>query len=113
MASGFLRYVVILLATVPVAACSSLPAAIESEVVRSTLYDETPCTTLRAERAALVRQYGDPKTNPNARQPGDPITPTGMSVVTPDFRSAAEKERGLAWGKIVAMDDSIERRCSA
>jgi hypothetical protein len=113
MASGFFRYVVILFAAFPAAACSSLPAAIESEVVRSTLYDDTPCATLKAERAALASQYGDPKANPEARQPGDPITPTGMSVVTPDFRSAAEKERGLAWGKIVAMDSSIERRCSA
>jgi hypothetical protein len=112
MASGFFRYVIIMLAAAPATACSSLPAAIESEVVRATLYDDTPCATLKAERAALASQYGDPKKNPDARQPGDPITPTGMSVVTPDVRSAAEKERGLAWGKIVAMDSSIERRCS-
>lgn len=104
---------VIMLAALPATACSSLPAAIEAEVVRSTLYDEIPCATLKAERAALASQYGDPKKNPDERQPGDPITPTGMSVVTPDFRSAAEKERGLAWGKIVAMDSSIERRCGA
>ena len=110
MASGF-RYVVIMLAAMPASACSSLPAAIEGEVVRSTIYDDIPCATLKAQRAALVRQYGDPEKNPDARQPGDPITPTGMSVVTPDFRSAAEKERGLAWGKIVAMDSSITRRC--
>ncbi|NGO50696.1 hypothetical protein [Allomesorhizobium camelthorni] len=111
MASGF-RYVVIMLAAMPASACSSLPAAIEAEVVRATLYDDIPCGTLKAERAALVRQYGDPEKQPDKRQPGDPITPTGLSVVTPDFRSAAEKERGLAWGKIVAMNSSITRRCS-
>jgi hypothetical protein len=110
MASGF-RYVVIMLAAMPASACSSLPAAIEAEVVRSTLYDDIPCGTLTAQRAALVRQYGDPEKQPDKRQPGDPITPTGLSVVTPDFRSAAEKERGLAWGKIVAMNSSIKRRC--
>jgi hypothetical protein len=111
MASG-IRYVVIMLAAMLASACSSLPAAIEAEVVRSTLYDDIPCGTLTAQRATLVRQYGDPEKQPDKRQPGDPVTPTGLSVVTPDFRSAAEKERGLAWGKILAMNSSIKRRCS-
>jgi hypothetical protein len=109
MASAF-RYVVIMLVAMPVSGCSSLPAAIEAEVVRSTVYDEVPCASLKAERDALVGRYGDPAKEPNKRQPGEPITPTGMSVVTPDFRSAAEKERGLAWGKIKAMTSSLERR---
>lgn len=112
MSSGKFPCLMMILAAV--AGCSSLPAAIESEVVRSTLYDEVPCPSLKAQRAALVAQYGDPAAQPDKRQPGEPVTPTGLSVVTPDFRSATDKERGVAWGRIEAMTSSLERRqCGA
>ena len=100
----------LLLAGLSVAACSSLPAAINDEVVRSTLYDDVPCAQLKAQRDALVGQYGDPATEPGERQPGEPTTPTGFSVVIPDLRSAETKERGLARGQVVAMASSLKRR---
>jgi len=96
-----------------VAACSDMRADVDSEVVNSVRYDEVPCRTLISERDALVKTYGSPEGLPADQQPGvRPILkqqPTGLFAV-PDFRSTATRERKKAYGKIEAMDRSINRR---
>lgn len=96
-----------------VAACSDMRADVDSEVVNSVRYDEVPCKTLLSERDALVKTYGSPEGLPADQQPGiRPILkqqPTGLFPV-PDLRSKATRERKRAYGKIEAMDRSINRR---
>ncbi|HVW58007.1 MAG TPA: hypothetical protein VHC00_20225 [Rhizobiaceae bacterium] len=96
-----------------VAACSDMRADVDSEVVNSVRYDEVPCNTLISERNALVKTYGSPEGLPADQQPGvRPILkqqPTGLFPV-PDLRSNATRERKKAYGKIEAMDRSINRR---
>jgi hypothetical protein len=88
-------------------------ADVDSEVVNSIRYDSVPCKTLIAQRDALVRTYGSPTALPADQQPGvRPILkqqPTGLLPV-PDLRSTATRDRKKAYGKIEAMDRSIDRR---
>jgi hypothetical protein len=95
------------------AACSDMRADVDSEPVNSVRYDSVPCKTLIAERDALVKTYGSPEGLPADQQPGvRPILkqqPTGLFPV-PDLRSTATRERKKAYGKIEAMDRSINRR---
>jgi hypothetical protein len=105
--------VVMMVLAASVAACSDMRADVDSEVVNSVRYDEVPCKTLISERDALVTTYGSPGNLPADQQPGvRPILkqqPTGLFPV-PDFRSTATRERKKAYGKIEAMNRSINRR---
>lgn len=93
--------------------CSDMRADVDSEVVNSVRYDTVPCTQLMAERDALVKTYGSPESLPAGQQPGiRPILkeqPTGLFPV-PDLRSKATRDRKKAYGRIEAMDHSINRR---
>ncbi len=96
-----------------VAACSDMRADVDAEPVNSVRYDSVPCRTLIAERDGLVRTYGSPGGLPADQQPGiRPYLkqqPTGLMPV-PDFRSTSTREHKKAYGRIEAMDRSIERR---
>jgi hypothetical protein len=95
------------------AACSDMRADVDSEVVNSVRYDQVPCKALMGRRDALVKTYGSPEGLPADQQPGvRPILkqqPTGLFPV-PDLRSTATRDRKKAYGKIEAMDRSINRR---
>jgi hypothetical protein len=86
---------------------------VDSEPVNSVRYDSVPCNALLAERDRLVKTYGSPEGLPADQQPGvRPILkqqPTGLLPV-PDLRSTATRERKKAYGRIEAMDHSIDRR---
>lgn len=106
----------LLLMLVCAGCASSYVSAIHDEAVRSTVYDEIPCSTLKSRRAALIAQHGDPVAHPDERQPGEvpAYLPTGAGVLFPDWRSEAAKEQGKARGQIKAMTNSLQRReCEA
>lgn len=110
---GLAGIVTVALLAASVAACSDMRTDVDSEVVNSVRYDEVPCKALISERDALVKTYGSPEGLPADQQPGvRPILkqqPTGLFPV-PDLRSTATRKRKKAYGKIEAMDRSINRR---
>jgi hypothetical protein len=107
------RLVVLALVSVALPSCADMRANTDSEVVNSMRFDTVPCATLMKERDELVRTYGSPASLPPDKQPGiRPILkqqPMGMFPV-PEYRSKKTVEQRRAWGRIEAMNRSIERR---
>jgi hypothetical protein len=95
------------------AACADLRTDVDSEVVNSIRYDTVPCAQLMAERDSLVRTYGSPAGLAPDQQPGiRPILKEqSMGIFPlPEYRSRKVREEKIAFGRIEAMDRSIDRR---
>lgn len=105
------RSILVLLLSAGCASCGGMSASVEEEIVSSLRYDHVPCSELASQRDALVARYGYPDT-PGEPKPGERpgYLATGLGTVLPDMRGAAARERGLARGKIEAMNHSLTRR---
>ena len=101
----------LLIAILPLALSGCMASSLESEMVSSLQYDSVACPQLVSQREALAARYA-------ITTEGGPLVPgqrpkyvvTGFGPITPDMRSAADKERARAIGEVAAMDRSIERR---
>ncbi|HEY4191330.1 MAG TPA: hypothetical protein VGM46_01675 [Mesorhizobium sp.] len=106
-----MKYMMLMVALLGLGGCAghSLADAEDSVMVVSLVYDKVPCGRLTNERNALAREVGVPT---GAKVTFTPVS-TGFGVVIPDFRSNERRKRDSAVGKIVGMNDSLLRRCSA
>lgn len=89
----------ILILTLLLAGCST--RADEQEM--STIYDKVGCAQLSAQRSALLAQYPARPPEQGERAP--------MGVLGGlDLRSQTKKDTAIAYGKIDAMERSMQRR---
>jgi hypothetical protein len=86
---------------------NSLIAHEEATVIVSTLYDDVDCRQLLAERNSLARQAGLPM---DATVTFSSVS-TGLDTLIPDYRTEVQRRQDTARGKIMAMNDSLARRC--
>lgn len=88
----------------------TLVKGMEQNVMSSLPFDETPCSSLKAERSALMAAYH----LPIDAKPEFAHIPAGLEVLVPDWRSRATKDRQQAAGRISAISHSLMRRgCEA
>ena len=84
----------------------TLVKGMEQNVMSSLPFDETPCSSLKAERSALMAAYH----LPIDAKPEFAHIPAGLEVLVPDWRSRATKDRQQAAGRISAISHSLMRR---
>jgi hypothetical protein len=106
-----MKYLVLMAALLSLCGCgaNSLISRQEATVLVSTVYDGVACQQLLRERDELVQQAG---VATDARVTFSSIS-TGFGIIIPDFRSETRRKRDAAVGKIMAMNDSLMRRCGA
>lgn len=104
-----MKYPVLIAALLCLGGCgvNSLVAGQEATVLVSIVYDDVPCARLLAERNALAREVGVAN---NTTVTFSTLS-TGLAMFVPDFRSEKSRQRDSAVGKIMAMNDSLARRC--
>ncbi|MFC3208230.1 hypothetical protein [Aquamicrobium soli] len=104
-----MKYLVLIVALFGLGGCgaNSLIAHEEATVIVSTLYDDVDCRQLLAERNGLASQENLPR---DARVTFSPVS-LGLGILIPDYRTEAQRRQDTARGKIMAMNDSLARRC--
>lgn len=104
-----MKLIVLILALFSLVGCgaNSLVARQEAAVLVSTVYDDVPCRQLVGQRNDVAREAGVPA---DARVRFSSVW-FGLGTVLPDFRTEAERRQDAARGKIMAMNDSLARRC--
>lgn len=104
-----MKYFVLVAAFCALAGCgaNSLVAREEATVIVSTLYDDVDCGHLLAERNGLARQENLPM---DARVTFSSVS-HGLGILIPDDRTQAKRRQDAARGRIMAMNDSLARRC--
>ena len=104
-----MKYLVLIVALFSLCGCgaNSLVARQEATVLVSTVYDDVPCRQLAGERNDLAGQAGLPT---DARVRFSSVL-LGLGTIMPDFRTEKQRSQDTARGKIMAMNDSLARRC--
>ena len=99
-------------ATLLLAGCGGLAAGLEREIVSTFPYDETSCEALIAQRDSEAARY---RLSRNAEVDHAAwnrfaFHTAPLPLLIPDLRRREAKERGLAIGRIDAMNRSLRRR---
>ncbi|MGB3418287.1 MAG: hypothetical protein WBA36_16560 [Mesorhizobium sp.] len=104
-----MKHLVLVVALFSLGGCgaNSLIAHQEATVIVSTLYDDVDCRQLLAERNGLAREENLPM---DAKVTFSSIS-LGLGILIPDYRTEAKRRQDTARGKIMAMNDSLARRC--
>ena len=110
-----LRSLAILLVFAPFAlvACQSIDAGLDDEIMSSIKYDRYSCKQLVSARNKEAADFGlsrdAERDQSRSIRYRSALMPLGALV--PDLRGSKARERGLARGRIDAMNRSLARRC--
>jgi len=103
---------IVLVAAFGLSACKPIAIALDDEIMSSTGYDHLSCDALIHQRDAEASRFRVP---PDAEVDHTTFNKWNSAIpffgALPDLRSRAERERGLAIGRVEAMNRSHARRC--
>jgi len=103
---------IMLVAAFGLSACQPIAIALDDEIMSSTRFDHLSCGALISHRDAEASRLG---VAPDAEVDYTTFNKWNSAIpffgALPDLRSQAARERGLAIGRIEAMNRSHARRC--